>query len=528
MLIYIHGFNSSALSYKAGLVRKRMIELGRAEMFLCPELPPSPRNAIGLLEHEIEAHGRENVSLIGSSLGGYYATWLAERHAEFARQTSQNLTYIALSAEPDEFENVVDRFRREGGRGMNVTLPFKHRAFALANERSARAVQAEAANTLTFSESAVAADNTDGVGLVRDLTSNLGCTLSGARILLMIEPGEAGQHLADVLLRKRPQGVAVNLIYDAVGSIDTPPEYFDRLREAGVNVLEFNPLNPLKTRNGWRINNRDHSKLVIVDGTTAFTGGINISDVYSSGSSPGPSGSRRGGSGKRSRDVGWRDVNVRLEGPAVAELQRIFLATWAAQAGTPLPQRNWFPSIKPQGGGHPVRVVSSGPEDAAPAIYIALVSAIEHAEKTIHITMAYFVPDAQTIEALKHAAARGVDVTLVLPSYTDFWAVFHAGRSHYSELLESGVKIYERQAVLLHSKTAVIDGVWSTVGSSNMFTPRRIACTNWPMPMEAESPSPETPMYSSSRLARFAPVSTEGMGGRRCGRESREKRSIPS
>ena len=80
MLIYIHGFNSSALSYKAGLVRKRMIELGRAEMFLCPELPPSPRNAIGLLEHEIEAHGRENVSLIGSSLGGYYATWLAERH----------------------------------------------------------------------------------------------------------------------------------------------------------------------------------------------------------------------------------------------------------------------------------------------------------------------------------------------------------------------------------------------------------------------------------------------------------------
>jgi cardiolipin synthase len=294
----------------------------------------------------------------------------------------------------------------------------------------------------------------------------------------MIEPGEAGQHLADVLLRKRPQGVAVNLIYDAVGSIDTPPEYFDRLREAGVNVLEFNPLNPLKTRNGWRINNRDHSKLVIVDGTTAFTGGINISDVYSSGSSPGPSGSRRGGSGrsalsgggsgKRSRAVGWRDVNVRLEGPAVAELQRIFLATWAAQAGTPLPQRNWFPSIKPQGGGHPVRVVSSGPEDAAPAIYIALVSAIEHAEKTIHITMAYFVPDAQTIEALKNAAARGVDVTLVLPSYTDFWAVFHAGRSHYSELLESGVKIYERQAVLLHSKTAVIDGVWSTVGSSNM------------------------------------------------------------
>jgi cardiolipin synthase A/B len=115
-----------------------------------------------------------------------------------------------------------------------------------------------------------------------------------------------------------------------------------------------------------------------------------------------------------------------------------------------------------------VRVVSSGPAEPTPAIYLALISAITHAEKTVHITMAYFVPDAQTIDALKHAAARGVDATLVLPSYTDFWAVFHAGRSYYADLIEAGVKIYERQAALLHSKTAVIDGVWSTVGSSNM------------------------------------------------------------
>src|SRR5581483_6189658 len=89
-------------------------------------------------------------------------------------------------------------------------------------------------------------------------------------------------------------------------------------------------------------------------------------------------------------------------------------------------------------------------------------------EKSVHLTTAYFVPDAQMIDALKAAAARGVDVSLVLPSYTDFAPVFHAGRSHYSELLEAGVKIYERQEALLHSKTAVIDGVWSTVGSSNM------------------------------------------------------------
>jgi cardiolipin synthase len=113
-------------------------------------------------------------------------------------------------------------------------------------------------------------------------------------------------------------------------------------------------------------------------------------------------------------------------------------------------------------------VLASGPDDAVPAIYVSLLSAILYAEKAVHITMAYFVPDEQTIEALVGAARRGLDVALVLPSYTDFWAVFHAGRSRYSELLAAGVKIHERQNTLLHAKTIVIDGVWSTVGSSNM------------------------------------------------------------
>ena len=298
----------------------------------------------------------------------------------------------------------------------------------------------------------------------------------------MIEQGETGDRFADLLLAKRAQGVAINLIYDAVDRIGTPPEYFQRLRDAGVKVLEYNPVNPLKARAGWRVNNRNHTKLVIVDGSVAFAGGINISDVYSSGSSPGSSAGGRSGSAAsgsggfssgrsprpgRNGDVGWRDVNVRIDGPAVARLQRLFLDTWAEQKGEPLAQRNWFPPLKAQ-GEHPVRVVASGPGDPAPAIYLALASAIAHAEKTIHITMAYFVPDPQTVEALKSAAARGVDVVLILPSYTDFWAVFHAGRSYYADLLEAGVKIYERQDALLHSKTIVIDGVWSTVGSSNM------------------------------------------------------------
>jgi cardiolipin synthase A/B len=292
----------------------------------------------------------------------------------------------------------------------------------------------------------------------------------------IIEDDEVGRRFADALLKKRGQGVAVNLMYDSVGCNKTPAAFFQRLRDDGVNVLEYNPVNPLKARGGWRINNRNHRKLVVVDGEVAFTGGINISDVYSSGSSPG-SGRRgsgfgsgaafSGGSGSKRTDVGWRDTNVRIEGPAVEQLQRLFMETWQKQGGPALEERNWFPQQKRQ-GSHPVRIIASGPDDQVPAIYVALLNAIASAEKSAHITMAYFVPDPQTIEVLKAAARRGVDVKLVLPSYTDFWAVFHAGRSHYAELLEAGVQIYERQTALLHAKTIVIDGVWSTVGSSNL------------------------------------------------------------
>ncbi len=167
------------------------------------------------------------------------------------------------------------------------------------------------------------------------------------------------------------------------------------------------------------------------------------------------------------RSVGWRDTNVRVEGPAVAQMQRLFLDMWASQGGTPLAERNWFPAVA-RAGDHPVRILASGPSHPAPSIYVSLLSAIGFAAKSVHITMAYFVPDPQTIDALKAAAQRGIDVTLVLPSYTDFWAVFHAGRSHYSDLLAAGVKIYERGTALLHAKTIVIDGVWSTVGSANL------------------------------------------------------------
>lgn len=275
----------------------------------------------------------------------------------------------------------------------------------------------------------------------------------------IFDNGVIGAKLTDLLLEKRSQGVEVNIVYDSVGSMATPPEFFERLKSNHIKVCEFNPVNPLKGRR-WRINNRDHRKLLIVDGATAFVGGINISSVYSTGSF-----GRKRKTADQSK--GWRDTHLQIDGPAVTEFQRLFLQTWAKQCGTPLPQHKFLPSV-PVTGDKIIRVIASSPDDELNLTYVVLLSAIAHAKKSVYITMAYFVPDPQTINILKSAARRGVDVKLILPGFSDFAAVFHAGRSHYSDLLKAGVKIFEHHDALLHAKTAVIDGVWSTIGSTNM------------------------------------------------------------
>jgi len=277
----------------------------------------------------------------------------------------------------------------------------------------------------------------------------------------IIEDDEIGRQFADLLLERQGRGVQVNVIYDSVGSFNTPKAYFERLKAGGLNVLEFNPINPLAAKKLWLINNRDHRKLLVVDGRTAFLGGVNISSVYFSGSIP-----RR--TGKATGDtVTWRDTDLQIEGPVVGELQKLFLDTWAKQHGQPLAPREYFPVLEAQGKDM-VRAIGSTPDDPYSLMYLTLISAIGNAEKQVHLTHAYFVPDPQLLKALIDAFERGVDVKLILPSHSDSAVVFHAGRSHYSTLLKAGVKIYERRGALLHSKTAIVDGVWSTVGSSNL------------------------------------------------------------
>ena len=291
----------------------------------------------------------------------------------------------------------------------------------------------------------------------------------------ILDDDDVGQRFAQALIDKQRQGVQVNLIRDSVGTLGTPAVFFQRLADSGIQVLEFNPVNPLETRKGWELNQRDHRKLLIADGRTAFLGGINISSVYSGGSFS--KGSRAApakatvppattASGPDAT-LAWRDTDLQLQGPVVAEFQKLFLANWEAQKGQPLAPKNYFPRLEST-GKQVVRAIGSSPDEPYSQIYATLLSAIGSAETSVHLTNAYFVPDPQLLAALQAAAQRGVDVTLILPSQTDSWLVFHAGRGHYDELLRAGVRIYERRGVILHSKTALIDGVWATVGSTNL------------------------------------------------------------
>jgi len=275
----------------------------------------------------------------------------------------------------------------------------------------------------------------------------------------IMEDDEVGRKFADLLLQKQAEGVQVNLIYDSVGGMNTPAAFFQRLRDGGIQVVEFNPINPLKAREQWELIHRDHRKILIIDGKVAIIGGINISEVYSSRPF------RRGKNDKA--PIHWRDTDIQIEGPAVAEFQKLFLETWLTQKGPKISERNYFPDLKEKGKAL-VRVIGSTPGQTNRIPFVVYVSAIFFAEHSIHMTNAYFIPDDQILKALTDAARRGVDVKIILPGTTDSKLALYAQRYYYSELLKSGVKIYEHSTSLLHAKTAVVDKIWSTVGSTNM------------------------------------------------------------
>ena len=275
----------------------------------------------------------------------------------------------------------------------------------------------------------------------------------------IFEDDEAGRKFAARLLQKQAEGVKVHLMYDAVGSINTPEAFFQGLRDAGIQVVCFNPLNPLEHRDEWGLTHRDHRKILIIDGKLAIMGGVNISAVYSS--SP----RSRQKTGKL--PIHWRDTDIQIEGPTVVELQKLFMDTWVKQKGPAIYGPEYFPLIKEQGNAL-VQVVGSTPGENNRIPFVVYVSALSFAQNSIHLTNSYFIPDDQIEKGLADAARRGVDVKIILPGVSDSNLALYAQRYHYTALLKSGVQIFEHSNSFLHAKTAVLDGIWSTVGSTNM------------------------------------------------------------
>lgn len=279
-----------------------------------------------------------------------------------------------------------------------------------------------------------------------------------------------GEKLGDLLVEKQRAGVQINVIYDSAGSSDTPPEFFDRLRQAGVVILEFHPLDPLKAKAGYSLNDRDHRKILVADGSIGIVGGVNLSKVYGSKillqDRDEPS----------ANPETWRDTDLMIEGPAVAQLERLFLDTWSHEKGPPLVPSGFFPPLTAK-GDETLHIIGSTPSEVVPEYYATILSAIRNAERNIWISAAYFVPTQQEQEDLLAAARRGVDVRLLVPSKSDSEFALLVGHSRYDDLLEAGIKIYELRDKMLHSKTATIDGVWSVIGSSN-FDHRSVLFNN--------------------------------------------------
>ncbi|MBI4802595.1 MAG: cardiolipin synthase B [Elusimicrobia bacterium] len=266
-----------------------------------------------------------------------------------------------------------------------------------------------------------------------------------------------GRAFKDLLIKKAKEGVGVYLIYDAVGSILTDRDFFSKLAAGGVNVAEFRPVVLWKPYWNWL--KRDHRKLICVDGEAALVGGFNITEQEA----PISMGGR-----------GWKNAQVRVEGPAVPEVEKLFWESWGASskfagacAPPPGPDRG-AGGEKHKTGGVYVSVVSATGLRNFRSIRRSYSYAIDRAKKYIYITNAYFLPDRFVYRRLIRAVGRGVDVRIIGPYKTDHPYIRWASWSMYPHMIKNGVKLYEWQGEILHSKTAVIDGIWASVGSHNL------------------------------------------------------------
>jgi cardiolipin synthase len=266
----------------------------------------------------------------------------------------------------------------------------------------------------------------------------------------IVQSDKTGGRLLELLARKAKAGVAVRLLYDAVGSFFLRRRLIKPLCKVGGHCRAFLSVDPFRRR--FQMNMRNHRKIIIVDGRIGFTGGINIGDEYL---------------GKDPRFGYWRDQHLRLEGPAVAGLRRVFIEDWDFATKEELKGEAYFPNLPPVGDAV-VQVVESGPDQEKNANRELIYAGISLARQRLWIATPYFVPDRGILDALRMAARLGVDVRILLPLKNDATAPHFAGMYYVADLLDEGIKFYQYARGMMHSKMMAVDGAWGWVGSANL------------------------------------------------------------
>lgn len=271
----------------------------------------------------------------------------------------------------------------------------------------------------------------------------------------IFEDDGIGNEIAEILIQKHKEGVEVKFIYDDFGSSSIRHTLIYRLNEAGVPNFPFYKIKWLALAN--RLNYRNHRKIVIIDRTIGYVGGINVSDKYIN-------------KGQENHQF-WRDTHLRLEGLAVLNLQIVFLSDWQFCSDSDIEDiTQFFPKEKEHFdfGDELVQVVASGPDSNFPSILFAINRAILLSKKSVWITTPYFIPDETLTNALTMAALSGLDVRLLVPGISDSRFVNSCASSHYEELLEIGVRIFRYQKGFVHAKTMICDSRVAFIGTANL------------------------------------------------------------
>ncbi|WP_442587122.1 cardiolipin synthase [Pedobacter sp. AW31-3R] len=268
------------------------------------------------------------------------------------------------------------------------------------------------------------------------------------------EDDEIGNEIKHILIEKAREGVDVRVIYDDFGSRSIRKRVVPELLAAGVMAFPFYKILFIALAN--RLNYRNHRKIIVIDGTIGFTGGINICDRYVN-------------SDKRPDAVYWRDTHVKITGTGVYYLQYLFICDWNFCTDDTLEiEDDFFCEPDISAGSSIVQVAASGPDSDNPTILYSTIQVIGMAEEEILITTPYFIPGESLMDALCVAALSGVKVVLLVPDQSDSRMVAAAARSYYGELLKAGVEVYQYQKGFIHAKTMVTDKNLSVIGTANM------------------------------------------------------------